>query len=112
MNINTLVHLFHLIIVGGLFLYVGIIREKIPKIMFPILFGLGIIIVFYHIYKTYNYIKEGKGFWVNLIHIFIIGPLLIFIGYYGEKTSRLYFELLLMIGFAAIGYHGYYLVKN
>jgi hypothetical protein len=36
--------------------------------------------------------------------------LLIKIGYDGNKTSRKYFELLLMAGFASIGYHGYYLL--
>ena len=112
MDNYKLVHLFHIIIVGSLFLYVGIVREQISKIIFPILFGLGIIILFYHIYKTYNYIIEGKGFWVNLIHIFVVGPLLIFIGYCEKETSRLYFELLLMLGFASIGYHCYYLLKN
>lgn len=112
MSIATLVHLFHIIIVGGLFLYVGINRDKIYKILFPILLGLGIIIIFYHAYKTYNYMKEGKPFWVNLIHIFLVGPLLIYIGYYGDKTARLYFELLLMLGFASIGYHGYYLLRS
>lgn len=109
---NALVHLFHIIIVGCLFLYVGIHREKIPKLLFHILFGLGFLIVFYHAYKTYNYIKAGKGYWVNLLHIFIVGPLLIYIGYYGEKTARSYFEVLLMLGFASIGYHGYYLLHN
>jgi hypothetical protein len=109
MNTNTLVHLFHIFIVGGLFIYVGIKRDKISNLLFRILLGLGIVIIFYHIYKTYNYIKAGKGYWVNLLHIFIIGPLLIYIGYYGEQTARLYFELLLMLGFASIGYHGYYL---
>jgi len=106
---NTLVHLFHIIFVGGLFLYVGIQRDKIYKQLFPILLGLGIFIILYHMYKTYTYLKAGKGYWVNLLHSFIIGPLLIYIGYYGEKTARLYFELLLMLGFASIGYHGYYL---
>jgi uncharacterized membrane protein len=106
---QTFIHLFHIIIVGGLFLYVGIQREKIYKQLFPILLGLGIFIILYHMYKTYTYLKAGKGYWVNLLHIFIIGPLLIYIGYYAEKTSRLYFELLLMLGFASIGYHGYYL---
>lgn len=106
---NTLVHLFHIIFVGGLFLYVGIQRDKIYKQLFPILLGLGSFIILYHMYKTYTYLKAGKGYWVNLLHIFIIGPLLIYIGYYGEKTARLYFELLLMLGFASIGYHGYYL---
>jgi hypothetical protein len=112
MNIIFLVHLFHIIIVGGLFIYVGINRDKISRILFSLLFGLGIIIILYHIYKTYNYIKEGKGYWVNLIHIFIVGPILIYIGYNGEKTQRLYFEILLMLGFASIGYHGYYLIKS
>ena len=112
MNINLLVHLFHIIIVGGLFLYVGIKRDTISETLFPILFGLGIFIIFYHIFKVYNYIKQGKGIWVNLIHIFIVGPILIFIGYNREKTPRLYFEILLMLGFAAIGYHGYYLLES
>ena len=111
MKTESFVHLFHIIIVGGIFLYVGINREKISKIMFRTLFVLGIIIVLYHIYKTYNYIKEGKGYWVNLIHILIVGPLLVYIGYNEEKTTRLYFELLMMLGFASIGYHGYYLFK-
>jgi hypothetical protein len=109
MDLYKLVHLFHIFIVGSLFLYVGINREKIYKIMFSILFYLGIVIILYHIYKLLGYLKENKGIWVNLIHILIVGPLLIYIGYYGEKTERLYFEILLMLGFASIGYHFYYL---
>jgi len=112
MNTEALVHLFHIIIVGALFIYVGIIKENIPKIMFPILFYLGIIIIAYHIYKVYSYMKLGKGYWINLIHIFIIGPTLIWIGYNREKTQRMFYEILLMLGFAAIGYHGYYLMKS
>ena len=109
MNPEVLVHLIHIIIVGGLFLYVGIYKTNIPKTMNPLLLGLGIVIMLYHIFKVYNYIKQGKGYWVNLIHILLVGPLLIYIGYNGEKTARLYYELLLMLGFASIGYHGYYL---
>ena len=109
MEISTYVHLFHILFVGSLFLYVGIYRTAISSTMYPFLLGLGLIVIFYHIYKTYNYMKLGKGYWVNLIHIFIVGPLLVYIGYNREKTARLYFELLLMLGFAAIGYHGYYL---
>jgi hypothetical protein len=109
MDKEVYVHLFHIIIVGSLFLYVGISRDKTNPILYPILLGLGIIIILYHIYKTYKYIKENKGYWVNLIHIFLVGPLLIYIGYNGEKTTRKFFEILMMLGFSAIGYHGYYL---
>ena len=109
MDKEVYVHLFHIIIVGGLFLYVGIYRTNIPKTMFPVLLGLGLVIILYHMFKVYTYIKQGKGYWVNLIHILLVGPLLLYIGFNGEKTARLYFELLLMLGFASIGYHGYYL---
>ena len=109
MSSEIYVHLFHIIIVGGLFLYVGINRENTISILYPLLLGLGIIIILYHIYKTYKYMKDGKGYWINLIHVFLIGPLLIYIGYNKEKTSRKFFELLLLFGFSAIGYHGYYL---
>ena len=111
MEIETYVHLFHILIVGSLFLYVGRYKTLIPAMMYHILLGLGLIIIFYHCFKVYNYIKLGKSYWVNLIHIFIVGPLLVYIGYNREKTARLYFELLLMLGFAAIGYHGYYLFQ-
>lgn len=110
MNSSSLVHLFHILIVGSLFLYVGIERTNIPTFMFPLLLGLGVIIILYHTFKVYTYMKQGKGYWVNLIHILLVGPLLLYIGYNGEKTARLYFELLLMLGFAAIGYHGYYML--
>jgi len=112
MNTSTalLVHLFHVLIIGSLFLYVGIQRTNIPTFMFPLLLGLGVIVILYHIFKVYTYMKQGKGYWVNLIHILLVGPLLVYIGYNGEKTQRLYFELLLMLGFAAIGYHGYYML--
>ena len=106
------VHLFHIIIVGSLFLYVGINRTSIPKLMYPVLLYLGVIIILYHIFKIYNYIKQGKGYWVNLIHVFIVGPTLIWIGYNKDKTERRAFEILLMLGFASIGYHGYYLLSS
>jgi len=111
MDSRTLVHLFHILFVGSLFLYVGINRDKIYKPLFNILLFLGFVIIFYHLYKIYGYLNDGKSIWVNLIHVFIVGPLLIYIGYTGENTTRKFFELLLMLGFASIGYHLYYLFQ-
>jgi hypothetical protein len=106
---HTFVHLFHIIFVGGLFLYVSINGTNTPAFIFPLLKYLGIIIIVYHCYKGYLKIVDAKSAWVNYIHIFLIGPLLITIGLNGINTSRKYFELLLMAGMASIGYHGYYL---
>ena len=108
MDSRALVHLFHILIVGGLFLYVGINREKIYAPIFTILLFLGFVIIFYHLYKIFN---VGKSIWVNSLHVFIIGPLLVYIGYTGEKTARKFFEILLMLAFASIGYHLYYLFQ-
>ena len=80
MSSSAFVHLFHILFVGGLFLYVGINRENIYKPLFLILLLLGIIIIFYHIYKAYFYLQENRSIWVNLIHILIVGPLLVYIG--------------------------------
>lgn len=110
MNQDLLVHLLHIIVIGVLFLYVGIRRTNIPKVLFQILLFLGMVIVFYHSYKSYLRSQQQKSYWVNMLHILLVGPLLIYIGYYGVDTARMYFEILLMFGFAAIGYHLYYMV--
>jgi Na+-transporting methylmalonyl-CoA/oxaloacetate decarboxylase beta subunit len=103
-----LVGLFHVLVVAVLFLYVGIRKTDIPLFMFPILLGLGAVIIPYHIYKA----SIKKSGWVNYIHIFLVGPLLMYIGYNGVETERKFFELLLMLGFAALGYHGYYILDE
>lgn len=107
-----LVHLFHILIVGSLFLYVGIQKIKIPHWLFIVLLVLGVIIIPYHMYKASKYIKLGINPWFNMIHILLVGPLLVWIGYNKEKTPKYAFDLLLMLGFASIGYHGYYLWKE
>jgi len=108
---DIFVHLFHILIVGGLFLYVGITKLDIPKFMYSVLVTIGIIIILYHGFKIYKKLSVGMNPWVNYIHLFIIGPLLLYIGLNREKTERRYFEILLMLGFASIGYHGYYLIE-
>jgi len=109
---HAIVNIFHILLVGPLFLYVGIKHDTLSKYMFTFLLVLGIFITIYHMYLAYNKFKEGISAWVNYIHFLIIGPLLVYIGYNGLETSRKFFELLLLLGMAAIGYHGYYLAQN
>jgi hypothetical protein len=93
---------------------VGINREVTPKYIFNILFITGIIILLYHLYKSYIRIKNKMSPWVNLFHIIVIAPLIIFIGYNGRigiNIKRYYFEFLIMLGFSAIGYHLYYIIN-
>jgi hypothetical protein len=112
MNKEFLVHLFHIILVGGLFLYVSLKNSSMPKFMFPFLIFLGIFIIIYHSYKSYTYSLIKKSFNVNLFHIFIVAPLLIYIGYERPGPNKFTYQLLLMLAFSVIGYHGYYLILD
>lgn len=97
---------------GGFFLYVGFGRDKLSKYVYHLLWIVGLVILGYHMFRAYTKFTIGKSYWVNLIHIFIVAPLLIYIGYHQEKTARYYFEILLMLAFASIGYHGYYALMS
>ena len=89
-----------------LFLYVGFQRAATPEWLYNGLFGLGLLLLVYHGAKGFIRLIAKSGMaWINLIHAFLIAPLLIYIGYFGKKTERPAYELLLMAGFAALGYH-------
>ena len=72
------VHLFHILVVGTIFLYVGIKSKNTPAFMYPVLLAMGVVILFYHAYKVYLKVAAGKNPWVNLFHILVVAPLLIF----------------------------------
>ena len=76
--------------------------------LYPVILAFGVIVILYHAYKSF-FVKDA---WINYIHIFIVGPLLVFIGLYQKGTPTKMFELVLMVAFAAIGYHGYHLLNG
>jgi hypothetical protein len=105
-------HLLHLLAVGPLFIYVGLERENVPDQVFTGLGILGLVVLFYHSYKAYLKLKDGNSAWVNWIHILLVAPLLLILGYLKKDASRRYFEMMLLLGFSAIGYHGLYLIRE
>ncbi|NBS84683.1 MAG: hypothetical protein EBS59_08365, partial [Verrucomicrobia bacterium] len=63
MNTSIIVHLLHITIISGLFFYVGLKRNTIPAIMYPVLVGLGFIILGYHSYKLYLKLSAKHNPW-------------------------------------------------
>jgi hypothetical protein len=110
MDYHFLLHLFHIFVVGLAFIYIGMRGSALNKAWFQGLLVVGLIIITYHAYLAMKKYKLGKVPWVNMFHVLIVGPLLLLIGWRGASSPRYYFEFLLMLGFAAIGYHAYYLV--
>ena len=105
-------HLLHALVIGPAFLLVGFFREQVPAVVFYGMMVLGVVVLLYHVYRAYEKIKEGKSAWVNWIHIFLIAPLLLFVGWLGKDANRRYFEMMMLLGFAATGYHGLYAVRD
>ncbi len=76
-------------------------------------FVIGLVITVYHAYKSVMKYKAGsQSLWVNLLHVFLVGPLLIYIGLMEQQTPRAAYELLAIAGFGALGYHTYHLIMT
>ncbi len=105
--------IIHLIVVVPLFLYIGFVRADTPRWLYLALFAIGTIVFVYHGFRLMIRLKNRSGYsWVNAIHVALVAPLLLYIGYHKKDTPRAAYELLLMLGFAAGGYHMFSLVKQ
>ena len=71
--------------------------------MYHFVFILGLITLIYHIYLNVLY-NRFKWF-----HIFIVSPILLYIGYLKPSKKNNVYKLLLMLTFAMFGYHLVYL---
>jgi hypothetical protein len=103
----------HLVFVVPLFLYVGFMRAETPQWLYMALLAIGLVIFLYHGVKlTIRLTARSGNSWINALHVLTIAPLLIYIGYHKKETPRFAYELMLMAGFAAGGYHLFSLVKQ
>ena len=112
MNVHTQLALLHTLLIAPFILYVGLAREQVPDAIFSTLLAIGVVILGYHSYKAYTKIQAGQSPWVNYVHIFLVAPLLIITGYHGKTANRKYFEMLLLLGFSAFGYHSLTLLRE
>ena len=105
---HAIIHATHLLILGPLLIAIGLgYLSGWPKVVA----GLGIVIMLYHAWKTYAKWSAGKNPWVNLLHLLVVGPFLIAEGTL-SNPPRYIKEIIFMLGIAAVGYHGYYLVAG
>ncbi len=105
--------IIHLLLVVPLFLYIGSVRAETPRWLYLALLAIGVVILVYHGLRLVVRLKNRSGYsWVNAIHVLAVAPLLLYIGYNKKETPRSAYELLLMLGFAAGGYHLFSLVRQ
>jgi len=108
---HMILAIFHILFVAPLFFLIAFFRSDMPVWAFRTLFVLGLFILVYHGYKFFvKLAKHSMSAWVNAIHILVAAPLLIYIGLEQKETPRAAYEIALMVGFAALGYHLYNLI--
>jgi CDP-diglyceride synthetase len=111
MDVHFIVALFHIFIVVPFLGYIFINRAATPEYIYNILLFVGLFVLVYHTYKSLlKYTANSQTLYINLIHVFLFAPLLIYIGYNAKKTPRSAYEMLGLITFSALGYHIYNMI--
>jgi hypothetical protein len=111
MDAYFLVALLHVIVIVPFLLWIGFNRAATPDWMYSVLFGTGLIVLLYHTYKAISrLIAASPVIWINLIHVFLVAPLILWIGYYAKRTERPAYDMLLIAAFGAFGFHLYRLI--
>ncbi len=112
LDVHMIISMFHLAFVAPLFLFVGYQRSDTPRWVYLSLLSIGLIVILYHSVRLFQRYGRSVFAWVHAIHALLIGPLLCYIGYHGRDSPRWTYELLLILGFGAFGYHLFQLVKG
>jgi FtsH-binding integral membrane protein len=110
---HIVIALFHIFLVAPLFFVVAYMRGNTPEWLYWVMLILGLVVLVYHSYKGYiKYMFKSNSVWINLIHVLFVAPLLIYIGYNQKESLRFAYELLIMGGFAVLGYHTLSLIRS
>ena len=110
-----IVNLIHVFLIAPLFIYIGIKKQNTPNSIFKTLFYLGIIVAIYHLYRmisTYLNVGVIPYLYVNLIHVALVAPILIYIGYHNTKNPILSYHILLIFAITMIFSNGYKLLSR
>jgi hypothetical protein len=101
-------NLLHILITGPLFVYIGFVQPT-HKWIYNFILISAILLAIWFIYHIIKY-KLTRIWWI--IHLLLIVPLLLYVGYMGPKTHPQVFQLILATGVLAIVYHIIRLIKK
>jgi len=112
MDVHMILAFFHIFCVAPLLFVIAFFQDKMPDWAYTAILGLGLFLIIYQSYKYVLRLSQKSAYaWVNLFHMIIVAPLLLYIGYNRRETPRSAYELCIMVGFAALGYHTYSAIK-
>ena len=117
-NYLDYINLFHMIIIGPMFVYFGKNKENTTKWISELIVLL-VLGIFYSVHFPQNTknIRFTDNYWniISYLHYIIIVPFLLYLAYYHKqniKFSKNTYESLLIFGLTVILYHTYKLVNR
>ncbi len=110
------INLFHILVVVPLLFLAYRKRNEIPVLAYKIALVFLVLTLLGHIYMYMNLTTENKWKdWIYMLHILVVFPVLIYLCWLGVHSppppARKWFELALVLAFAALGYHTFNLIR-
>ena len=111
-DLHFLLSVFHILTIAPLFLFVAFQRARTPSWIYAVFLALGALLLAYHGWKfMVRWEARSSRTWINLFHVVMVAPLLLYIGYYRDSTPRAAYELLMILSWGLVGYHIFNLVR-
>jgi hypothetical protein len=106
-----LVRVAHIVLIGGFLSYIIYNRDSLTTYMYGAIMALGVVVFFWHSWVAYLSNELGNWPGVYYFHMFLIAPVLLYIGYSKSAKHPLVYGLLVLLTIAVIGDHSYFLLK-
>jgi len=98
-----IINWLHVLIIAPLFVYIGGWYATQPSWVYWLLLVMGLVVTLYHGQKMMASLPSP--WWVSVFHALVVGPVLIWLGWTGQKSPEFLYPVMSLLGFAAFGYH-------
>lgn len=108
-----IINIVHVAVLAPLFIYVGIKGNKTPMLLFTTLLVVGVVVALYHSYRMFVTFKNSgivPYLYVNLVHVLLVAPFLIYVGLNKNNSPPIVFHSLIIFAVLMILSNGYRLV--
>ena len=107
---HSIINLLHIFVFVPFFYYLYKNIKSVPPYICKGLIGVVSIAFLYHAFYLSKNVSPYQNM-VYCIHLLLVFPILFIIGYKCNATPKYIMEALLLLTFAALGYHSYNFIK-
>ena len=103
------INLSHVLFIGPLLFLISESKTKTPDYMYNLLF---VLLAYMVLNVKFQNLKLTYYNFIKAMHYFIWIPLLLYVGFYKNKSNKLVYPIFKLIALSTTSYHLYYFVKK